>query len=102
MKYIFVLSLTFMSYLGLNAQKWGNNTLYAPHNGTTAFLMDTLGAITHSWTFPATAKTGYSTYLLQGGTLLRTVAKSGNSFTGGPICGEFQKVDWNGNVTWDF
>ena len=91
-----------MSALNSSAQKWGNHTLYATQNGTNAFLVDTLGAVTHSWTFPSTAKTGYSTYLLQGGTLLRTVAKTGNSFNGGPICGEVQKVDWNGNVIWDY
>jgi hypothetical protein len=91
-----------MSALNSSAQKWGNHTLYATQNGTSAFLIDTLGAVTHSWTFPSTAKTGYSTYLLQGGTLLRTVAKTGNSFNGGPICGEVQKVDWNGNIVWDY
>ncbi|MCC6372814.1 MAG: aryl-sulfate sulfotransferase [Bacteroidia bacterium] len=99
---ILLMALTGLVTINANAQKWGNNTLYATQNGTAAFLMDTTGAITHSWTFSSSAKTGYSTYLLQGGTLLRTVARAGNSFNGGPICGEFQKVDWNGNITWDF
>jgi hypothetical protein len=43
-----------------------------------------------------------SVYLLPGGYILRTIAKTGNSFTGGPICGEVQKADWNGNVVWDY
>lgn len=85
-----------------NAQQWGDYTLYATQNGTTAVLCDTNGTTFKTWTFSSTAKTGYSTYLLPGGTLLRTVARSGNSFTGGPICGEVQKVDYNGNIIWDY
>jgi len=84
------------------AQQWGDYTLYATQNGTTANLLDTNGNIYHTWTFPSTKKTGYSTYMLPGGSLMRTVARAGNSFSGGPICGEVQKVDWNGNVVWDF
>lgn len=86
------------------AQKWGDFTLYATQNGTTAVLLDTMSTpgTFHTWTFSSTAKTGYSTYLLPGGYLLRTVSKSGNSFSGGPICGQVQKVDWNGNVVWDY
>lgn len=86
----------------LQAQQWGNYTLYATMNGTSAYLIDTNNTTYHSWTFTNSYKTGYSSYLLPGGTLLRTVARQGNSFTGGPICGEIQKVDWNGNVVWDF
>lgn len=87
-----------------SAQKWGDFTLYSTQNSTTAVLLDTMSTpgTFHTWTFASTAKTGYSTYMLPGGYLLRTVAKSGNSFTGGPICGQVQKVDWNGNVVWDY
>ncbi len=87
-----------------SAQKWGDFTLYSIQNSTTAVLLDTMSTpgTFHTWTFASTAKTGYSTYMLPGGYLLRTVAKSGNSFNGGPICGQVQKVDWNGNVVWDY
>ncbi|MEI6900493.1 MAG: aryl-sulfate sulfotransferase, partial [Bacteroidota bacterium] len=64
--------------------------------------VDLSGNTYHSWTFNANAKTCYGTYLLPGGVLLRTVNHAGNFFQGGPISGEIQKVDWNGNVTWDF
>jgi hypothetical protein len=93
-----ILSYSSISY----AQQWGNYTLYSVMNSTAAYLIDTNNAVVNSWTFPTTAKTGYSSYLLPGGTLLRTVSKSGNSFTGGPICGQVQKVDYNGNVIWDY
>jgi hypothetical protein len=33
---------------------------------------------------------------------VRTVARQGNSFNGGGICGQVQKVDWDGNVVWNY
>lgn len=81
---------------------YGDYTFYSPKNVNKAYLIDMSGNVYHTWTFASNKPTGYSSYLLPGGTVLRTVAKSGNSFTGGPICGEVQKVDWNGNVIWDY
>jgi hypothetical protein len=88
--------------LRMFAQQYDGYTLYAVQNQTAAYLIDTNGTNYHTWTFASTAKTGYSSYLLPGGTILRSVAKTGNSFSGGPICGQIQKVDYNGNVTWDY
>ncbi len=84
------------------AQKWNGKTLYSTNNSTATYLYDTTGTVVKTWTHPSSYKTGYSTYMEPGGTLVRTVARSGNSFSGGPICGEVQKVDYNGNVVWDF
>ncbi|MCX6304648.1 MAG: aryl-sulfate sulfotransferase [Bacteroidetes bacterium] len=98
---VFIL-IFMMSAFTLNAQTYGDYTFYAPKTNGKAYLVDMSGNTYHTWTFAANAPTGYSSYLLQGGTVLRTVAKTGNSFTGGPVCGEVQKVDWNGNVVWDF
>lgn len=84
------------------AQKASGYYLYAQQNGTTAVLLDTNGNTFHSWSFSSTDRTGYSTYMLPGGTLLRTVTRTGNSFSGGPICGKVQKVNWEGTVTWDY
>lgn len=95
-----LVSLGLIASTSLMAQQWGNHTLYATQNGTSAHLMDTTGTITHSWNF--STQTAYSTYLLQGGIILRSVKKSGVSFMGGPISGEFQKVDWDGNILWDY
>jgi hypothetical protein len=86
-----------------NAQQWGDYTLIATQNGTTALLIDTLGATYHTWTFPTTAKTGYSTYMLPGGDLMRTVSnQQQNQLNGGGMTGRVQRVDFNSNVVWDF
>jgi len=95
--------LTFlMIYLNTEAQQWGDYTLYSVQNSTKAYLIDTNGVTYHSWTFSSSAKTGYSCYLLPGGSILRTVAHMGNYFNGGGACGQVQMSDWDGNVTWNY
>ncbi len=81
---------------------WGDYTLYATQNGTKAYLINMSGATYHTWTFASSARTAYSTYMLPGGTLVRTVSYSGNVLWGGGMTGRVQKVDWNGNVLWDY
>lgn len=84
------------------SQQWGDYTLIATQNGTSALLVDTTGATYHTWTFPTSAKTGYSTYMLPGGDLLRTVSNQQNQLNGGGMTGRVQRVDYSGNVLWDF
>jgi hypothetical protein len=83
-------------------QQWGDYTFYSVQNSTSAVLLDTNGTTYHTWSFGSSARTGYSSYLLSGGTVLRTVARQGNSFQGGGMCGQVQKVDWDGNVLWNY
>jgi len=84
------------------AQQWGDYTLYSTTGSANAYLIDTNGTTYHTWTFGSSSHTGYSTYMMPGGTLVRSVSHTGNSFTGGGMTGEVQKVDWNGNVIWDY
>lgn len=88
--------------IALNAQQWGNYTLYSTMQGTSTYLIDTLNANFKVWTHSSSDRTCYSSYLAPGGTLVRSVAKTGNSFTGGPICGKVQKVDFSGTLIWDY
>lgn len=99
--------LTILIYLLAGLQTfaqstWGDYTFYCPKSTNKGYLIDMSGNVYHTWTFPSNKPTGYSSYLLPGGVVLRTVIKTGNYFTGGPICGEVQKIDWNGNVIWDY
>lgn len=86
----------------INAQQYPGYTLYSIKNTTSAQLLDTNGNVYKTITDVSAKKTGYSTYLTPGGYVWRGIAKTGNSFTGGPICGEVQKLDYNGNVVWDY
>ena len=85
----------------LPAQQWGDYTLVAPKNSTTATLLDTNNATYHTWS-GMTGQTAYSNYLLPGGTLLRTVKVTNSVFTGGGMHGRVQKVDYNGSLLWDY
>jgi hypothetical protein len=104
MKKLQITILTIFSFIMLNvqAQKWGLYTFYSPQNSAAGYLVDTTGTTYKTWTFSSTKKTGYSSYLIPGDTVVRTVAYTSNVLGGGGITGEVQKVDWNGNVTWDF
>lgn len=92
-----IFSLTF-----LNAQQWGNYTLYSTMGSSNTYLIDTNNTNFKVWNASTADKTCYSSYLAPGGTLVRSVSKTGNSFTGGPICGKVQKVDFSGTLIWDY
>lgn len=98
----FFITLLVISGFNVQSQTYGDYTFYSPKTTGKAYLVDMSGNTYHSWTFASNTPTGYSSYLLPGGIVLRTVAKSGNYFTGGPICGQVQKVDWDGNVIWNY
>jgi hypothetical protein len=109
MKKLLLLTVLFysLSIINLSAQQWGDYTLIATSGmgaggGTTALLIDTNSTIVHTWTFPSTAATGYSNYLTKGGILYRTYKVTNSAFSAGGSTGGFQKVDWNGNVLWDY
>lgn len=90
-----------LSAATLSAQQYNGYTLIATQNSTSAKLIDTASATYHSWS-GLTGNTGYSSYMLPGGTLLRTVTTTNSTFTGGGMHGRIQKVDWSGTLLWDF
>lgn len=97
-----LLSLTLFVFtlFSTTAQQWDGYTLIATQNSTSATLIDTNGTVYKTWS-GLTGSNGYSCYLLQGGTLLRTVSANNSTFPNGGKTGRFQKVDWNGNILWD-
>jgi hypothetical protein len=92
----------FCGHLRLGAQQWGYYTFYSTQNGTTAVIIDTNNTVCHTWSFSSSAKTGYTSYLLEGGVVIRSVTQSNSVFGGGGITGRFQKVDWNNTVLWNY
>jgi Arylsulfotransferase (ASST)/Secretion system C-terminal sorting domain len=85
----------------LQAQQWGKYTLFSENGSNQAKLVDTANSVFHTWNF-ANAPTGYSTYLLPNQILCRSVQVNNPFFQGGGQTGRIQKVDWNGNVLWDY
>lgn len=92
----------FIIYNISNAQQWGDLTLYSTSSSTTAKLCDTNGVDKKTWTFASGDQTGYSSYMMPGGYLWRSVRISGGSFSGGGMHGKIQKYDYAGNLLWSY
>ncbi|HNQ68281.1 MAG TPA: aryl-sulfate sulfotransferase [Bacteroidales bacterium] len=84
------------------SQSWGEYTLYSKTGDTKTYLLDLTGANYKTWTSATNRKTGYSSYMIAGDTLVRTVQNSGTFGGGGGVTGGVQKVTWDGTVVWDF
>ena len=97
-----ILIICILIFSGANAQKWGMYTLYSVKGSNSAQLVDTNNTIYKTWTFPSSKKTCFSSYLIPGDTLVRTVSYTGAILSGGPFSGEIQKIDWNNNIVWDY
>ncbi len=73
--------------------------LYSPMWTTTTYLRYADGSLNHSWSssyFP-----GVAVWWLGDGTILRTIRVGTGPGSGG-AGGGVQKVDWDGNIIWDF
>ncbi|HLG35162.1 MAG TPA: aryl-sulfate sulfotransferase [Bacteroidia bacterium] len=98
----FIISAALFAATSLSAQQWGHYTLYGVMGNSNNYLIDTNNTVYHTWALGANYRTGYSSYLIPGGTLVKSVQRAGNSFSGGPITGQVIKADWNGNIIWDY
>lgn len=101
---LMLLLLTGVGRFGsLNAQTWGDYTLYSPQNSNKAYLLNMAGTIYHTWTFASSQKTAYGIYMEPGGTIVRSLTGSNSSFNGAATMSvSVQKADYNGNVTWTY
>ncbi len=77
-------------------------TLFSPLRSTTTYLIDNCGKIIHTW--EGEYLPSQMSYLLEDGTLLRAVKSNQNNpvFNAGGAGERLQKVDWDGNLIWDF
>ncbi|MDP4282676.1 MAG: aryl-sulfate sulfotransferase [Bacteroidota bacterium] len=103
MKTVFARTLLLLCILGAidtHAQTFTGYTLYSKMGSNTTYLLDINKNIYHSWT--NSVQTGYSCYLLENQVLLRSCQYQGNQLQGAAMCGEVQKLDWNGNVLWQY
>jgi len=85
-----------LSQQSLNTQLDGQ-ILFAPMDSWTTYLINDAGQVIHTWSsnyFP-----GESAYLLEDGSLLRTIKLS---FAYGGDGGGVQKINWTGSLLWDY
>lgn len=84
----------------LLAQAYQGYTLYAPNNSKYTYLANMNNQTIQTWNHTRTG--GYSSYLLPDGTLMRTATSGGSSLNGGGAQGVVQRVDWKGNLLWEY
>jgi len=84
----------------LYAQAYQGYTLFSPNNSRNTYLVDMNNQVAHQWTHTRTG--GYSCYLLQDGTLLRSAVASSSQLNGGGATGIVQKIAWNGALLWEY
>lgn len=82
------------------AQAYQGYTLFSQSNARTTYLIDMNYNVVHSWTHARGG--GYSYYLLEDGTLLRSAGSTNSQINAGGATGIVQKVAWNGAVLWEY
>ncbi len=100
--------ICFLSFLlillttnSLSAQKWGYVTMIAPGGATSITLLDTNSRVVKTIS-GLTGATGYSSHMVPGGDIWRTVTTQNSTFRGGGIHGRIQKIDYNGKLLFDY
>ncbi len=84
----------------LYSQAYTGYTLFSPNNSRYTYLIDMNNQTIKTWTHSVSG--GYSAYLLEDGSVLRTGNSSNSQLNGGGAAGIVQKYDWNGNLTWQY
>ncbi|HWR27615.1 MAG TPA: aryl-sulfate sulfotransferase, partial [Candidatus Thermoplasmatota archaeon] len=74
-----------------NGRTIDGQILFAPYYGTTTYLIDSTGAINHTWSSAYRPFT--EAYWLGNGTILRPIISGG---------GGIQKILWDGTLAWDY
>lgn len=82
-----------------NTQSYSGYTLFAPNTSKFTYLIDNEGRLVHQW--ESEYGPGLSAYLLEDGHLLRSAAIE-SADPGVSITGGFQKINWDGDVIWEF
>lgn len=93
--------ILFVGALKTSAQQWNGLTLISVYGQTTSSLVDTNGVTVKTWTL--NGANGYSAYMIPGGTIFRTKLETSLvTPTIGGMTGQIQKIDYNGNLLWQY
>ncbi|MFH0734538.1 MAG: aryl-sulfate sulfotransferase [bacterium] len=84
----------------IKTQTYEGYTLYSPNNSRYTYLIDINKTVVHSWSHTKTG--GYSCYLLEDGSLMRSATSSNSQLNGGGATGIIQKVAWDGSLLWEY
>ncbi len=103
MKRLPLLLIAVLLSLTISAQQWGMYTLYSGLSSSTTYLLDTASNTFKTWSHSSTNKSGYSSYMIEGDTLVRSYQLSSTEINGAAgATGGIQKVTWDGTIAWDW
>ncbi len=100
MKTIKIIIIITLLQINIFAQAFKGYTLYSPNNSRYTYLIDMNNQTVKTWTHSLSG--GYSAYLLEDGSVLRSATSSNSQLNGGGATGIVQKYDWNGNLIWQY
>lgn len=106
MKRNYIITALLTGTVLLNAYNYNANaasayqgyTMFA--SGSKAYLVDMDGKTVHTWTAGGTIRN--QAYLLEDGSIMVGVTSCSGSHSGAYPSGRFQKISWDGTVTWDY
>jgi hypothetical protein len=96
---LFIFGVSSKFTVDIFAQAYDGYTLFAPNNGTTAYLTNMSNTTVHTWTNSRSGN--YSYYMNADGSLYRS-GNYGSSFNGGGATGVVQKISWSGTLQWEY
>jgi len=101
-KFTFNLFFAFLISLTVNAQQWNGLTYYGNMSSSMGYLVDTNGTTIKTFTYTGSGNNGYSTHMMPGGDIWRSVSNTGNLLVGGGMTGRIQKWSYNNVLLWDY
>ncbi len=100
-KFTFNLFLAFFISQTLNAQQWNGLTYYGNMSSAMGYLIDTNSTTIKTFTYTGSGNNGYSTHMMPGGDIWRSVSTT-NTLSGGGMTGRIQKWSYNNVLLWDY
>jgi hypothetical protein len=95
-----LLALILISFT-VKAQQWNGLTYYGNSGSTNGYLIDTSSIVVKTFTYSGFGSNGYSTHMMPGGYVWRSVANT-NTLTGGGMTGRIQKWSYTNTLLWDY
>jgi hypothetical protein len=97
---LFTVAVILFFQLYTLAQAFDGYTLFSPNMSRYSYLVDMNNQVVYSWTHTKTG--GYSCYLLEDGSLLRSAESNNSQLNGGGATGIVQKIAWDGSMLWEY
>lgn len=86
--------------LAVSGQAYQGYTLFGPNNGTATYLVDMTNATVHSWS--ASRPGGYSVYLLEDGSIIRSAVSTSTYLNAGGAEGLVQRYSSTNSLLWQY